>query len=672
VVTWERDGDIFAQRYESDHNTNGDEFLINTHTADTQSSSAVTALGDGGFVVTWLSQNQDNNGSGLYAQLFDDGANRVGDEFNITGYISGEANIAPLGYHEFIATWSYGGQIYSKILSYDGSQLSTIVLDTGSSLAPVDENAPVANNDTATVDEEASVTIDVLANDTDVNGDTLSVTAASAVNGGVVINTDGTLTYTGNQNFNGADTITYTLSDGTGLTVNASVAVTVNPVNDDPVSNNDTATTDANTAVTIDVLSNDSDVDGDVLSVDAVSANNGTVSVNSDDTIEYVPDTDFSGDDVVSYTADDGNGGTDTATVNVTVVADEAGATGNPFVFSAEAISGKEASIELYNDDYSTAPNEAIIKLTLNVDMARIDDTTVDSIAGAVIDLNIDWSQYELFTIGSENGFIAKQYMDGAFLVSADETTGAPLKITLASTNVSTAPLLTIVDNIDTQPWEGTDMPSSMDLGAIYLKPISSIDTVNVSYSASYSANQGGLNFAEGSSETVSVETSLTNAVISTADGLLIDNTSIIYLNNGVDTNVQTLVEEGGIKIEESVSFDSIKLSDDIYNFDIQLNDAINALRHVANLDTLTGAGFHAADVNNDSDVTLADAINILRHVANLDVIDTFDLIDQNGDLVTSLDVDSVGIDQWTIVANGDVNQSGGFDDLYTVAIDIV
>jgi len=155
----------------------------------------------------------------------------VGEEFNITGYISGEANIASLGYHEFIVTWSYGGQIYTKILGYDGSQLSTIVLDTNTDFALVDENAPIANDDTAVTNEDTAVIIDVLANDTDVNGDTLSVTTASAANGTVVVNADGTLTYTGNPDFNGVDTISYSVSDGV-LTDTGSVTVTVNPQNE--------------------------------------------------------------------------------------------------------------------------------------------------------------------------------------------------------------------------------------------------------------------------------------------------------------------------------------------------------------------------------------------------------------------------------------------------------
>lgn len=96
-------------------------------------------------------------------------------------------------------------------------------------------DAPIAVNDTAATAEDTPVTITVLTNDSDVDGDTLSVTGASAANGTVVRNADGTITYTPNANFNGADTISYTIGDGKGGTATATVAVTVAAVDDPPV-----------------------------------------------------------------------------------------------------------------------------------------------------------------------------------------------------------------------------------------------------------------------------------------------------------------------------------------------------------------------------------------------------------------------------------------------------
>ena len=91
-------------------------------------------------------------------------------------------------------------------------------------------------------------------------------------------------------------------------------------VNTAPVVNDDSDATDEDVAVTIDVLANDTDADLDTLSVTSVgAASNGTVVINVDDTVTYTPNTGFTGVDSFAYTADDGNGGTDTATVTVTV-----------------------------------------------------------------------------------------------------------------------------------------------------------------------------------------------------------------------------------------------------------------------------------------------------------------------------------------------------------------
>ena len=76
VITWysnNQDGSsygIYAQRYNADGSVNGAEFPVNTYTSSSQSSPSTTALNDGGFVITWQSDNQDGSGSGIYAQQY--------------------------------------------------------------------------------------------------------------------------------------------------------------------------------------------------------------------------------------------------------------------------------------------------------------------------------------------------------------------------------------------------------------------------------------------------------------------------------------------------------------------------------------------------------------------------------------------------------------------------
>lgn len=90
---------------------------------------------------------------------------------------------------------------------------------------------PVAEDDAAATIAGSPVTVDVLANDSDPDGDTLTVTGnTDPANGSVVDNGDGTFTYTPNNGFTGDDTFTYTISDGNGGTDTATVTITVNSV----------------------------------------------------------------------------------------------------------------------------------------------------------------------------------------------------------------------------------------------------------------------------------------------------------------------------------------------------------------------------------------------------------------------------------------------------------
>jgi len=99
---------------------------------------------------------------------------------------------------------------------------------------------PVARDDAATTAEDTAVTVNVLGNDSDVDGDPLTVTGVTqGAHGSVVLNADGSVTYAPAADFNGVDHFTYTVSDGRGGTATATVAVTVNSVNDAPVARDD-------------------------------------------------------------------------------------------------------------------------------------------------------------------------------------------------------------------------------------------------------------------------------------------------------------------------------------------------------------------------------------------------------------------------------------------------
>ncbi|WP_274020743.1 tandem-95 repeat protein, partial [Vibrio parahaemolyticus] len=182
--------------------------------------------------------------------------------------------------------------------------------------------APVVDikADSTNVVEDTPTIINVLGNDT-FDGDDKVVsldTNNGPANGTVSVNPDGSVTYTPNDNYHGADSFTYIVTSG-GVSESTTVNVDVTPVNDAPVATNDTVITDEDTPVTIDVLPNDTDVDGDKLSIESASVpkEQGTVEVVNGKLV-FTPVENFNGDAEITYTVTDGQL-TDEAKVTVTV-----------------------------------------------------------------------------------------------------------------------------------------------------------------------------------------------------------------------------------------------------------------------------------------------------------------------------------------------------------------
>ena len=200
----------------------------------------------------------------------------------------------------------------------DGTFTSNTATVTITVTDPVNR-PPVATNDTATVDEDGSATFDPRSNDTDADNDPLAIVGTTPAGHGSVTCSATSCTYTPAANYNGTDSFIYTLSDGRGGTTLGTVDLTVDPVNDAPVANIDTVTTTEGVATAVNVVANDADIDGDSLSVASNTQpahGTATCGVTS---CSYVPAPAFDGPDFFNYTVSDGNGGTATTTVNITV-----------------------------------------------------------------------------------------------------------------------------------------------------------------------------------------------------------------------------------------------------------------------------------------------------------------------------------------------------------------
>ncbi len=220
-------------------------------------------------------------------------------------------------------TYGTDGLLSAEGFQFDQVRLTDILLRAPDQQSDVCNSPPDAQDDEATTAEDTAVSIDVLANDTDPDGDTLTVQNVNDPPLGTAVNNgDGTVTYTPAPNFAGTDTFTYDACDPQGLCDPATVTVTVTPVNDRPDAKDDSASTVKKTQVTIAVLANDTDPDGDSLNVRSVGQPaKGTATRNADNTVTYKPSGSFVGTDSFTYTAcDRPTGGLcDTATVTVTV-----------------------------------------------------------------------------------------------------------------------------------------------------------------------------------------------------------------------------------------------------------------------------------------------------------------------------------------------------------------
>jgi hypothetical protein len=173
-----------------------------------------------------------------------------------------------------------------------------------------------ASSQSITLDEDVSTPVTL--SGTIGNGGTLSYSISAAPSIGALSGTPPSLIYTPNENASGKDSFTYKVQYGRAE-VEASVAITVNPVNDAPLAFDDFVNSNQK-RVSIPVLLNDSDVDGDSLTIISVAQpiSGGMTSISDDgQTVEYERNGGKDKSDSFEYTISDGNGGTSTATVYV-------------------------------------------------------------------------------------------------------------------------------------------------------------------------------------------------------------------------------------------------------------------------------------------------------------------------------------------------------------------
>jgi hypothetical protein len=216
---------------------------------------------------------------------------------------------------------------YPPDADYNGTDEFTVTVSDGNggtasgsvgvTITPVND-APVAPDVMVATDEDTQLAIAMDA--TDVDGDALTFAAATQpAHGSVICPGDGsTCVYAPAGDYNGPDSFTYTVSDGNGGADAGTIDVVVNPVNDPPVGGDVPVSIPEDSSISLGVPV--SDVDGDTLTVTVTGAPaHGTASCTTAGFCSYAPDANYNGTDAFAYTVSDGNGGTDTGTVSITV-----------------------------------------------------------------------------------------------------------------------------------------------------------------------------------------------------------------------------------------------------------------------------------------------------------------------------------------------------------------
>ncbi len=184
-----------------------------------------------------------------------------------------------------------------------------------------DNQPPSVSDNSFSVDQDSSDNrLDVLANDSDPDGDELTIVEVSAPANGQAVISGNAVLYTPASDYFGPDQFSYTVDDGFGGQATAIVAITVDRANEVPLANDSEFVVDQDSSDNrLDVLANDSDPDGDSLTIVEVSAPSNGQAMISGEAVLYTPQAGFVGTDQFTYTVDDGFGGQASAAVTVTV-----------------------------------------------------------------------------------------------------------------------------------------------------------------------------------------------------------------------------------------------------------------------------------------------------------------------------------------------------------------
>ncbi|MCP4708379.1 MAG: tandem-95 repeat protein [Planctomycetes bacterium] len=215
--------------------------------------------------------------------------------------------------------------IYTPNSGYFGQDQFAFTVDDGQTESPsatvtinineADNTAPIADDQSLTTDEDVAVSVTLTGSDHD--GDGLTYSLATQPSHGVLSGAAPDLIYTPEPDYNGSDSFTFITYDGTVGSDPATVAITINPINDAPIANDQNLNAEEDTPALF--ILTGSDIESDPLTF-AVETQpiNGSLSGAAPNLI-YTPSADYNGSDSFTFTTHDGTVGSDPGTVSITV-----------------------------------------------------------------------------------------------------------------------------------------------------------------------------------------------------------------------------------------------------------------------------------------------------------------------------------------------------------------
>ena len=200
----------------------------------------------------------------------------------------------------------------SELVDCNGDCLSD---SNGDGICDGANTPPIASDQTVSTSEDTDVSI--VLTGADIESTSLTYSIVSGPSNGSLTGTGSTRTYSPNPDFNGVDSFTFVVNDGELNSAEATVSITVDPVNDPPVAFSQEVTTQEDTDVSIALDA--TDADGDDLDYSVVSGPlNGTLS-GTGSTRTYSPNQNYHGSDSFTFVATDGASSSAEVTVTITV-----------------------------------------------------------------------------------------------------------------------------------------------------------------------------------------------------------------------------------------------------------------------------------------------------------------------------------------------------------------